>query len=771
MQQAENTPPDSDRNAHRASLRVFASQLALGIGFATLLLMFVKTNWTVLLRSAAGVADGFTGDSPSLAFLAALLPALPVLATVFGVGYAALGCRPWRRMLPTTVERAVFAPLVGGVVLSLATLGVGLISTRSVVLQALLAFAFLASATPLLQGLRHKRLYPAAAGDRIPSRWRFLFSPGILPATVLVALTAGISFLYACSPPVESDELRYHLAALATWQRDGRIHYLPHQAFSNFPMLGEMLFLLAMPLEGSLKAGAPKLVHLAFLPVTMGLLALLVGRLIRPGEGSESRHHGWLTASSFLFIPCVPVLAAWGFIDLIVVACFLGSVYLAGRALCRPRRASGTLLGLMIGGAIASKYSMLPLLGLLALVWFALMVVTRATRRHAARLAAMAALTALLLGGPWYLRNAVWTGNPVYPLAWSIFKGGEWTAESASFYADKASEKGFLASERLLSATPAWRRGTAGRVLEFLITPWTTMIYFGRFESHPIGVLPVLFAMSALGGGLRGSGRGRAGVRRRPPITMWITLAALVSWIFWFATYQSNRLLLPTLALVLALGGASFPRWPAPLAALVRSTVVLAMVYGFVVFLYSLGARPFPNGPAKADAIRVALGMEEPDLYLRDRLNYYRAARWLNGKAAAGEGALLVGEHRTLYFDLPLISSDWFDTPQPLPLIRAYPDTDDLLDRLLAIGTPYIFLNARELGLYHDFYFKPRFSPEEYQRLEAIWESPRLELMREFGRPGDERAQPPLRPEADHVLIYRIRPNHDATDRKQGELP
>jgi hypothetical protein len=160
------------------------------------------------------------------------------------------------------------------------------------------------------------------------------------------------------------------------------------------------------------------------------------------------------------------------------------------------------------------------------------------------------------------------------------------------------------------------------------------------------------------------------------------------------------------------------------------------MATGFLIYLFLLGDAAAPGAPRKADAIAVALGFQPPDLYLKRNLNYYPAAQWLNAQAKPGEGALLIGEHRTLYFNLPLVASDWFDAPQPLPLIRASADNGQLLDRLLKAGIVYIFDNEDELNRYRAAYFRPRFSQAEYARFEALMADPRLRLERAFVRPG-----------------------------------
>jgi hypothetical protein len=65
--------------------------------------------------------------------------------------------------------------------------------------------------------------------------------------------------MYALTPPIQSDGLRYHLGAPQEYLKHGKIAHLPLNAFSNFPFLPEMHFLLA------LAAGVPETAQLMHL--------------------------------------------------------------------------------------------------------------------------------------------------------------------------------------------------------------------------------------------------------------------------------------------------------------------------------------------------------------------------------------------------------------------------------------------------------------------------------------------------------------------------
>jgi hypothetical protein len=80
------------------------------------------------------------------------------------------------------------------------------------------------------------------------------------------------------------------------------------------------------------------------------------------------------------------------------------------------------------------------------------------------------AVYAIVLGGGWYVRNWLWTGNPVYPFAYEIFGGRGWTAQMAAEYTrDQAALDLALASDWLWLP---WRFAMAP--LNIWSTQWTS---------------------------------------------------------------------------------------------------------------------------------------------------------------------------------------------------------------------------------------------------------------------------------------------------------
>lgn len=670
------------------------------------------------------------------------------LAAMTGLGWTALRARPLRRALPLTAERLAFAPLLGQLIFGLAMFAVATVSCRpGFIAEMTLGLAILGA--PGLTGWA-RALAPGIR--RIFTRGHSASEFWFVAAGVAIMLAV---FVYALAPSVESDELRYHLSTPLNWLKRGRMQYIPWQAFSNFPFLGEMGFLSAMGVEMRLRPGAmvlsggAKLTHAGFLPVTMALTSLLALRLARwmRGEGRYSVPAA-KTGLTLAFLPMVAILAGWGFIDLFQACWTLGFVYLTLGGLSRPRRASAILMGMVCAGGAGVKYSMLPYLGGLGAAWFFALLIGRRSRPYALRLGFGTAAVTMILGGAWYVRNWLWTGNPFYPLARGVFGGGDWSEQSALVYMSHVHTKGM----------PMDGANWFARLAEFLSTPWNATFNFGYFESHIFGPLP-LMALILLAGWLAIPGHGpgcliRSGRWRDAGRPAWFAFVLFFSWVFWFLTYQSNRMLLGVLAMELAAAGAVWASWAGWQGRVLRrvcgALAALALALGVVMTGTILGSRPAPGAPAKVDALKTALGWREPTQYVSAQVDYARAALNFGRAMRVGwePGALLVrtlivGDHRTMHFPEPLdpVASDWFDTPQPLPWMRLSRDDNEMFDLMRAQGIEWIFLNARgfqaqQLGT--------RFTPDELKRLTGMWRNPRLELAENLSSTA--------------VQIYRIKP-------------
>ncbi|MCY2925817.1 MAG: glycosyltransferase family 39 protein, partial [Planctomycetota bacterium] len=143
--------------------------------------------------------------------------------------------------------------------------------------------------------------------------------------------------------------------------------------------------------------------------------------------------------------------------------------------LAAPAWRTALALGAAAGGACAMKYLGV---GLVAGPVLAAMLAWALVRRRWRTLAhvAAAAGVALLLFSPWLVRNTISTGNPVFPLATSVFGRGHWSAQSEQRWLDGHSAQ----AHPPVPVPPGWQTPT--RIpdrMDNLVRNFATFSLFG----------------------------------------------------------------------------------------------------------------------------------------------------------------------------------------------------------------------------------------------------------------------------------------------------
>lgn len=241
----------------------------------------------------------------------------------------------------------------------------------------------------------------------MPQRSRLGFSVWSLTLLILLVQVA-LGFL----PPTARDELTHHLALPRLYAAAGRIFEVPFAPYSYYPMLLDMLYTPWVQWGWDF---VPKLIHGLFGYLTALLLYAYLAHRLNP-------LYGLLGFFIFIFTPAILRLSHWGYVD-------LGMTFFSTAALlCLLRRGEDqkwlALGGLLAGFAIATKPN--GLLVLLLLFWFLPFILGGEERngRGLARDVALFLLLTLIPVFPWFLKNLVWTGNPVFPLFTNLL-GGE----------------------------------------------------------------------------------------------------------------------------------------------------------------------------------------------------------------------------------------------------------------------------------------------------------------------------------------------------------
>jgi len=535
--------------------------------------------------------------SPLTAPIRALLSLL--LATGIGLLGVGVGKRvlAWLRIKPATSgERLVLAAGLGLGTLGYGFLALGLVGLlHPVAIGAMLALAAVL-AWPQMR------------------RWTFswrktkdaLRPPGFfeqLGATLIIAMLAVV-LLRGLAPVTDYDGLAYHLVVPRQYLEAGRLFPQPGDAHANFPLTVDLLYIPAILLK---LENTARLMHMGF-GILLGLGVYTLARRL-----FGTRRGGWLALFVFCTTAVIGTVGGYAHTDLGWALFQFLAVY---GFLCwaeEGEKAWLILTGIFAGLGLGSKYLGLPALGVLGLaVLVQSSLLNRQPWRSVLGNALLFGLVALVVASPWYLKNWLWLGNPVYPL-W--FGGLGWDA--------------FLSAKlQFMGTNYGPRRG----ILGFLLLPWDifshSVGFFGPIPfafPTPLSLLLPLYLF----------------VRRRTAISM-ILLIALLRFVIWAFSARNARYLMdvyPLLSIAVAYLLIELARrrmvW-----ALLRGLVLVLMVANLAWQVLLLGQ----EGP-----ISVVLGLESCEDYLAEHNHPpYRVIRFIND-LPTGSKVLFAGNGQSYY--------------------------------------------------------------------------------------------------------------------------
>lgn len=271
---------------------------------------------------------------------------------------------------------------------------------------------------------------------------------GLIAICGVIAL---ITFIATFAPPIQTltefDSLSYHLAAPKMFIQEHRINYIPFMHHSNFPFTIEMLYTLGLILWEPMSAGQAKLFHWMYFMGCVGVAALVAADLGNECQRVIEQRRVRLPLPLFprraaavagaAAVCATPVVVAQSYtanVDVALAFYVLLSLHALLRWQQTGERNRLLLLGVCVGLAMGVKYSGV-LIAILAgaVVTWALWRKWDPVRGQWWSFAAAAAL-AFLIAAPWYVKNIVNTGNPVFPFFHRVFDSTKWNEQLASQY-------------------------------------------------------------------------------------------------------------------------------------------------------------------------------------------------------------------------------------------------------------------------------------------------------------------------------------------------
>lgn len=375
-----------------------------------------------------------------ISFLPQRLPAFGIALLMLFAAHG-WGCT-LNRVLPsqmnwTTVEGYYFRTVAGLGVMSLVTLGLGLIGLLST------SLFWLLTVLPIGLGVifrGHDVSKNSLSPQNNPGTSRGNWLPWVVLACVapfVVAMAFG-----AASWQTDFDVNEYHLGGPKEWFLAGQISFLPHNVYTSFPFLTEMLLLQGMVLSGDWNWGS--LAGQTLLMLMALLTALGLWCSLRRWCDARS---GWWGVLVFLTTPWIyriSIIAyAEGGLATMLFAAFAACLVVSDRthqAEGTPWR-SAVWVGFLAGSAMSCKYTGLVSAVIPLGLWLLVDQLSRCSRlTESAQRQPVSKVLLLIVAyvggtglavGPWLLKNACETGNPVYPLGYRVFGGRDLDDELA----------------------------------------------------------------------------------------------------------------------------------------------------------------------------------------------------------------------------------------------------------------------------------------------------------------------------------------------------
>lgn len=470
------------------------------------------------------------------------------------------------------------------------------------------------------------------------------------------------------------DVLEYHLQVPREFYNAQHIGELKHNCYSYYPLGVEMLYLLAFCLRGGAYEGMflAKMMHGMFAGLAVAGIFLALKR--------DDEHRGRFSAGLLATAPFVLYLSWLAMAELAEI-CYIALAMLWLREwLARANRRTAVVTGLMLGAACAVKYLSV---GLIVAPVIAVMIAAGLIKPRRLAQTALAILATGVLFSPWLVRNFIYTGNPVFPLATSMFGRGHWSEESEQRWVN-----GHGPQFKPPVPQPAdWKESPHPDKIELLYRNFIAYQWFGTLLMIAAGVGLCLIA---------------AYPSRGSPWN-WAIIAILAIQVAVWAAFtheMPGRFLVPALVPICLLAGEALAR----LSRVVKNP-------------FSRNALPSPRGPwGLPPAAIIFLAIVGVNLTITYNIHLFGTfgmppALWPGDEIAAkappyneaallpeGSRILLIGEAKAFYFPADTVYATAFDSHPLAELIDSGNSPEEVLARLKQMGITHLWVEWLEIN-------------------------------------------------------------------------
>ena len=517
----------------------------------------------------------------------------------------------------------------------------------------------------------------------MPTRTKTLFVAAYVLHVLWIILLASV-------PPVSRDALTHHLAVPKLWVESGGIHERPDIAFSYYPQLLDVFYMLPVALGHDIAA---KYLHFLFALLTALLIFLFVRRRIGPSWAA-------LGGLLFLTLPLIVKLSVTVYVDLGLVFFTTAALFSVATWLEDTGRTRWLVLaGVCSGLALATKYNALVSFLVLSLL-LPFFYLYRREDQHAEQLNAVKfgvlfVALSMLVFSPWLIRNYSLTGNPLYPLAQGVFAHDAAGLTSSHETTDADAHVRAVLRERSLNKEKPLGPLLTRRLVHEESLPYTLMIplrvFFEGQDDNPkyfdgrlnpfLLLLPLAFLVLAK----------RSGFRHRDPPLFGVYVMLIIVLVFllkdmrlrWIATIVPPLVVLATYGL-----------WAIheQLAKRLGPTPWVNAATGLIIGIYFVPNLLYAHALfGKIDPVPYVTGKQDYATYVRQHRPEYAAIAVANQIVPPGRKilGLYLGSRRYYFSADAILVNEVFTS-----VAERSASGDAIADRLLDLGYSHLVVHT-----------------------------------------------------------------------------
>lgn len=483
----------------------------------------------------------------------------------------------------------------------------------------------------------------------------------VLGASIPILLLPPL--LEVFTPPYSWDALVYHLTVPRIYLEHQGFGYIPLNVYSNMPMNIDMLYLICLRFFDDVIA---KMLHCA--------LGLLLGL----GMINFSRHYlrSWRPGAGATIIlltnPMVNYEYGVAFIDVGMAFFMFIAFYSALKSMTsHESRArvdwlilSGLFCGFLTGAKYTGIFSAFAILAVLlsGVIWKRKLQSSYNTKTWVIAVVIIFWCVASLLS-PWLIKNVVFTGNPLYPMFYSLFGGKDWS---------------IYMSRQLID----WQHsiGQGRTIIDYFLLPiriFTISKYdYKHFAGPMCPAILVAFGVSLLV------------CPREHRRWFWLLIVGFIGFFIpWSLGAQQVRFLIPAIPLLalasaLFIAGAKKTTWQKNL---ILSVLVIILIFGIY---YN-----FPQFRMNLKNLPMIFGKETRGEFLSSRVRSFRCFKYLEQVTDKNDTIVFLYENKGYYLRRPFLADGMYETSFFIDRAVTLGSTDRFAQWLRSAGIDYILVN------------------------------------------------------------------------------